>query len=188
VNLDTIDTNSNTEEFEGLAELPRDPSVDDLAYVIYTSGSTGLPKGVQVPHGAVGASTEGMIEACGVNNTWHALWFLNYVFDASYFDVFTVLGSGGTLSLADQDALMADLAGCVNAAGATQLMITPTIARLIAPEQVPTLKALLVCGEPITPETVSVWATRMDVYNGYGMFSLFSLAFSLSCLVLTGHV
>ncbi|KAK3307740.1 uncharacterized protein B0T15DRAFT_572053 [Chaetomium strumarium] len=162
VNLDTLDTSGST------AELPRWPSVDDLAYVIYTSGSTGLPKGVQVHHSAVGASTEGMIEACGVNDTWHVLWFLNYVFDASYFDVFTVLGSGGTISMADQDTLMTDLAGCVNAFGVTQLMITPTIAKLISPEQVPSLKALLVCGEPIMPETASVWATRMDVYNGYG--------------------
>ncbi|KAL2201513.1 hypothetical protein P885DRAFT_27215 [Corynascus similis CBS 632.67] len=151
----------------GDEKLP-EPSPSDLAYVIYTSGSTGLPKGVQVHHGAVGASTEGMIEACCVHDGWHVLWFLNYVFDASYFDVFTVLGSGGTISVADQDALMQDLAGCVNAVGARQLMITPTIAKLISPEKVPSLNTLLVCGEPITPEIASVWATRMDVYNGYG--------------------
>ncbi|KAK0660103.1 hypothetical protein QBC41DRAFT_43565 [Cercophora samala] len=164
INLDTVDT---TQHVDRLAEL-RDPSVGDLAYVIYTSGSTGLPKGVQVHHGAVGASTEGMIEACGIDSRWHVLWFLNYVFDASYFDVFTVLGSGGTISIADQDTLMQDLASCVNLVGAEQLMITPTISKLISPEAVPTLKALLVCGEPITPEIASVWATRMDVYNGYG--------------------
>ncbi|EAQ82934.1 hypothetical protein CHGG_10752 [Chaetomium globosum CBS 148.51] len=165
INLDTVDTTGDINTFAG--EL-LEPSVRDLAYVIYTSGSTGLPKGVQVHHGAVGASTEGMIEACNIDDKWHVLWFLNYVFDASYFDVFTVLSSGGTISIADQDTLMQDLAGCVNAFGAEQLMITPTISKLISPEQVPTLKALLVCGEPITPEVASVWATRMDVYNGYG--------------------
>lgn len=140
----------------------------DLAYVIYTSGSTGLPKGVQVSHGAVAASTEGMIEACNVNGEWRALWFLNYVFDASYFDVFTVLSSGGTICVADQDTLIDDLAGCVNAFSAKQLMITPSVSKLISPEQVPSLLTLLVCGEPITPELRSTWATKMDVYNGYG--------------------
>ncbi|KAK8095673.1 non-ribosomal peptide synthetase [Apiospora kogelbergensis] len=98
---------------------------DSLAYVIYTSGSTGLPKGVQVSHGAVGASTEGMIEACHVDQEWEALWFLNYVFDASYFDVFTVLGSGGTICIAPQESLIEDLAGCVNKFQVKQLMITP---------------------------------------------------------------
>ncbi|KUI65976.1 Nonribosomal peptide synthetase 7 [Cytospora mali] len=148
--------------------LPDNLSPNKLAYVIYTSGSTGIPKGVQVSHAAVAASTEGMIEACNVNENWHVLWFLNYVFDASYFDVFTVLGSGGTISLADQETMVNDLAGCVNHFQVKQLMITPTIARLISPDEVPTLQALLVCGEPITPDVVSQWASRMDVYNGYG--------------------
>jgi non-ribosomal peptide synthetase component F len=141
---------------------------DNLAYIIYTSGSTGLPKGVQVSHRAVAASTDGMIEACKVEKEWNVLWFLNYVFDASYFDVFTVLGVGGSISIADQDAMINDLAKYVNKFKVTQLMITPTISKLISPEDVPSLRALLVCGEPITPEVASVWATRMDVYNGYG--------------------
>ncbi|KAI5867000.1 hypothetical protein GGS23DRAFT_553089 [Durotheca rogersii] len=164
INFDTLDTSS----LDNSKVVLHNHSPQDLAYVIYTSGSTGLPKGVQVSHGAVAASTEGMIEACRVDHQWHVLWFLNYVFDASYFDVFTVLSSGGTISVADQDTLIADLASCVNRFGVTQMMLTPTISKLIAPDDVPTLKTLLVCGEPITPEVVETWATRMDVYNGYG--------------------
>ncbi|KAI1075121.1 hypothetical protein F5B20DRAFT_595274 [Whalleya microplaca] len=140
----------------------------DLAYVIYTSGSTGLPKGVQVSHAAIAASVEGMVEACKVDQSWHVLWLLNYVFDASYFDVFAVLGSGGTVSIADQDSLIGDLASCVNTFGVRQLMLTPTTSKLISPDEVPSIQTLLVCGEPITPELVETWATRMDVYNGYG--------------------
>jgi len=151
-------------------KLTPDISPSSLAYIIFTSGSTGLPKGVQVSHGAVAASTEGMIEACNVNKDWNVLWFLNYVFDASYFDVFTVLGCGGTISIADQETLVNDLAGCVNQFKVKQLMVTPTVSKLISPDDVPTLQALLVCGEPITPEVASTWASRMDVYNGYGKF------------------
>lgn len=149
--------------------LPVDHSPDGLAYIIYTSGSTGLPKGVQVSHSAVAASTQGMVEACKVNADWNVLWFLNYVFDASYFDVFTVLGSGGTICVVDQESLISDLAGYVNHFQVKQLMITPTISKLISPSQVPSLQTLLVCGEPITPEVVSTWASVMNVYNGYGM-------------------
>ncbi|KAL1962638.1 hypothetical protein VTN77DRAFT_9352 [Rasamsonia byssochlamydoides] len=145
-----------------------DLSPSNLAYVIYTSGSTGLPKGVQVSHSAVAASAEGMIEACKVDEQWRVLWFLNYVFDASYFDVFTVLGVGGTICIADQDTLVNDLASCVNKFNVKQLMITPTISKLISPDDVPSLETLLVCGEPITPEVAGIWASRMDVYNGYG--------------------
>lgn len=170
------------EDFEGIvinmdkiASLALQPEVlfgsaspTSLAYIIYTSGSTGLPKGVQVSHGAVAASAQGMIEACKVDADWNVLWFLNYVFDASYFDVFTVLGSGGTICVVEQESLINDLAGYVNHFGVTQLMITPTISKLISPAQVPTLKTLLVCGEPITPEVASTWASVIDVYNGYG--------------------
>ncbi|KAF4547717.1 AMP-binding enzyme 2 [Elsinoe fawcettii] len=144
------------------------PNPDDMAYIIYTSGSTGVPKGVQVSHSAVAASTEGMIEACGVNSTWRALWFLNYVFDASYFDVFTVLSTGGTLCIAEQDALINDLALYVNRFEVTKLMITPTVAKLITPADTPRLRTLLVCGEPITPHVTDVWASSIEVFNGYG--------------------
>ncbi|KAH6658496.1 hypothetical protein BKA67DRAFT_591458 [Truncatella angustata] len=164
INMDGIGTLKASND--SVAASTATPSA--LAYVIYTSGSTGLPKGVQVSHGAVAASTEGMIEACKVDHDWHALWFLNYVFDASYFDVFTVLGCGGTICVAPQDTLINDLAGCVRTFEAKQLMITPSISKLISPDEVPSLKALLVCGEPITPELGTTWASRMDVYNGYG--------------------
>ena len=139
---------------------------DNLVYVIYTSGSTGLPKGVLVSHRAVTASTEGMIEATGVDTSWVSLWVLNYVFDASYYDVFTLLSTGGVLCLAPQDTTISDLASLINNLDVTQVMLTPTIAKLLAPAQLPKLKVLLVCGEPITPEIAGVWASEKIVYNG----------------------
>lgn len=162
VNIDAVEADNSKATITSILS-PKDP-----AYIIYTSGSTGMPKGVQVSHAAVAASAEGMIEACKVDSEWHVLWFLNYVFDASYFDVFTVLGSGGTISIADQDTLVGDLASCINTFGVKQLMLTPTISMLISPSDVPIVKTLLVCGEPITPEVVETWASRMEVYNGYG--------------------
>lgn len=137
------------------------------AYLIYTSGSTGLPKGVVVPHSAVAASTEGMIEATAVTADWVSLWTLNYVFDAAYYDAFTVLSAGATLCVAPQDDVMSDLAGHINRMGVEQVMLTPTMAKLISggPGEVPGLKVLNVCGEKID-SNIQEWAKRIDVYNG----------------------
>jgi non-ribosomal peptide synthetase component F len=140
---------------------------DSVIYAIYTSGSTGLPKGVLVTHSAVTAATEGMIEATAVTSEWNALWVLNYVFDASYYDVFTLFTAGATLCLAPQDSLLSNLAGYINDMCIEQVMLTPTITKLISggPAQVPGLKVLNVCGERIDVNILE-WAKSVDVYNG----------------------
>ncbi len=142
-------------------------SPDSTAYVIFTSGSTGTPKGVLVPHSAVDASTRGMIEATATTRDWVSLWVLNYIFDASYYDVFTVLTCGAVLCVAPQDDILSDLAGHINDMGVEQVMLTPTITKLIrgGPSEVPRLKVLNVCGERIDTNILE-WAKSMDVYNG----------------------
>ena len=142
-------------------------SPDSTAYVIFTSGSTGTPKGVLVPHSAVDASTRGMIEATATTRDWVSLWVLNYIFDASYYDVFTVLASAAVLCVAPQDDILSDLAGHINDMGVEQVMLTPTITKLIrgGPSEVPRLKVLNVCGERIDTNILE-WAKSVDVYNG----------------------
>ena len=144
-------------------------SPDRIVYTIYTSGSTGIPKGVLVQHSAVVASTEGMIEATNVDSSWRSLWVLNYVFDASYYDIFTVFSAGGTLCVLAQDDLISDLTASINRFEVTQVMLTPTITKLISggPKSVPHLKILSVCGEKID-NNILEWAKSVDVYNGYG--------------------
>jgi len=161
--IDEIDLTPNDEHDLKLPELTEESPI----YSIYTSGSTGLPKGVLIHHSAVTASTEGMIEATGVTSDWNALWVLNYVFDASYYDVFTILSVGATLCLAPQEELLSNLSMYINDLNIEQVMLTPTITKLISggPAEVPRLKVLNVCGEKIDINILE-WARSVDVYNG----------------------
>ncbi|KTF30200.1 non-ribosomal peptide synthetase, partial [Xanthomonas translucens] len=73
------------------------------AYVIYTSGSTGRPKGVVMPHGPLLNLLQWEAEHCA-GAELHALRTLQFSalgFDASFQEIFSTLGTGGTLALID---------------------------------------------------------------------------------------
>ena len=162
--IDEVDLSLFHSENLPLSEL----KPQNLAYVLYTSGSTGRPKGVLITHESVAAASQGMMKAAAVTEQWRSLWALNYIFDGSYFDVFPLLGAGGTLLIVRQHLVFGDLAGYINRLGVTHLNITPTIAKTITPDEVPNLKVLIVGGEPLHSGIRDIWATRVKAYNNYG--------------------
>ena len=102
VNLDQIEAE--------LASRPAtDPSPagspDDVAYVIYTSGSTGKPKGVVVRHRAAVNTIDWVNQTFGVRPDDRLLFVTSLSFDLSVYDIFGVLGAGGSLRIADEHEL-----------------------------------------------------------------------------------
>ena len=83
------------------APVPVDP--DDPAYVIFTSGSTGTPKGVEVSHDAAANTCTDISTRFGVGPDDRVLALSALDFDLSVYDIFGVLGAGGTLVLPAED-------------------------------------------------------------------------------------
>ncbi len=92
---DVIQALPNVPEFA----LPQRAVPSDIAYVIFTSGSTGEPKGVTISHEAALNTIQAINLEYQV--TEHDLVFglSNLNFDLSVWDIFGVLGAGGTLVL-----------------------------------------------------------------------------------------
>lgn len=74
---------------------------DDLAYVLYTSGSTGEPKGVAIRQAGVLNAIVETNEHFAVTARDRVLGLTELHHDMSVYDIFGVLGAGGTLVLPD---------------------------------------------------------------------------------------
>jgi pyochelin synthetase len=101
--LRTMLTREDVAGIPAPASVPPAPasSPDDLAYVIYTSGSTGAPKGVMITHRAARTTVDDITARFGVTAADRVLGVAQLGFDLSVYDLFGVLGAGGTLVLPD---------------------------------------------------------------------------------------
>ena len=162
--LDKLDLTKNPDK---KPDVEVDPAC--LAYIIYTSGSTGQPKGVMIEHQSVSAAIGSIMSfERRENSNFKSLQFSNYVFDVSVYDIFVALSSGHTLCMAPTDRLLSDLGGVINEMEVDHCFLTPTVARLLDPESVPSLKVLTVGGESVTSDVVDKWSGDHRLMNGYG--------------------
>lgn len=129
----------------------------DPFFVIYTSGSTGEPKGVVLEHRAFMSSSSIFGSHIGIDNDSRVLQFSQYTFDVSLAEIFTTLTRGGCVCVPSEHERYNDLAGAINRMGVNHLNLTPTVAGLLRPEEVPNVKALCLAGEATTKENIEVW-------------------------------
>jgi amino acid adenylation domain-containing protein/non-ribosomal peptide synthase protein (TIGR01720 family) len=138
------------------------------AFVIYTSGSTGTPKGVVLEHRSVCTSVEAHGSVLQIGPGSRVLQFAAYVFDISIQDIFTTLMRGGCICVLSEQERMNDLAGAINRMDVNFACITPTVAGLLRPSDVPTLKTLTLAGEAVTKKVIDIWSGLASLNNCYG--------------------
>lgn len=157
---------------DSLASLKRNPSMfaqpENPCAVIYTSGSTGRPKGVVLEHRALVTSFAAHGSALGVGPEVRTLQFANYTFDISIQDIFTTLTRGGVVCVLSEHDRINDLAGAVQRLKANWLDLTPTVATYLNPLDMPSVKKLLLAGEPVTKTVLEVWGGHADIQACYG--------------------
>lgn len=150
-------------------------SPDDIAYVIFTSGSTGIPKGVVMEHKAASRSILEHAQryqhaSQGIRR--RSLQFSSYTFDASVVDIFAVLASGGCVCIPSESQGVDVLEMFIQQKQINFADLTPTVANLLKPSNMPSLKTLAVGGEMANRALLRKW-TGPDspvelMLNAYG--------------------
>ena len=140
----------------------------DPCYVIYTSGSTGKPKGVVIEHRALVTSAQAHGSPLGIGSGTRVLQFASYTFDNNLEEIFTTLMRGGVVCVPSDHDRLNDLAGAVSRLEANFMDLTPTVATYLNPDEMPTIKGMVLGGEALTKSVLKVWGGRVPIYNMYG--------------------
>ncbi len=106
---------------------------DNAAYVLYTSGSTGQPKGVVITHRALGNHMAWILSAFGFGPADKVLQKTPLSFDASVWECWAPLMSGGRLVIAAPDAHRDGVALLeeVTRGQVTVLQLVPSLLRVL---------------------------------------------------------
>ncbi|MFG3417706.1 amino acid adenylation domain-containing protein [Micromonospora sp. NPDC048063] len=136
------------------------PGPGDQAYIIYTSGSTGVPKGVIVGHGGLDALNSPT--PAGLDITADDVWLAasSFSFDASVWEMWGALSTGGRLVIADQADLVdrERLAALVRREAVTVVFQTPgalyrllpPYLRLLGADEVSSIRYVVLGGEALS--------------------------------------
>ncbi|KAI1299719.1 hypothetical protein F5Y03DRAFT_408665 [Xylaria venustula] len=141
---------------------------DNAAFILFTSGSTGKPKAVVQPHGAICTLFQSHSKSLHLDSCCRVFQFAAYTFDVSTMDIFTTLMQGGCLCIPSEADRRSNMAGFINRAKVNWADLTATVANLLYPHEVPTLKTLVLAGEAVQDEHLERWFGHVRLINCYG--------------------
>jgi amino acid adenylation domain-containing protein len=138
------------------------------AVVLFTSGSTGTPKGIVMEHVNLSTSILAHAGAMNVRPNSRSLHFASYAFDVSIYEIFNTLVIGGCVCVPSEHDRMNRLADFIRNQEVNWALLTPSTLSLFQPEDVPSLKTLVLAGEAVTRDPVDRWANKVRLINAYG--------------------
>ncbi|CAG8904533.1 unnamed protein product [Penicillium egyptiacum] len=143
-------------------------SPSSLLYCVFTSGSTGNPKGVQIEHGSFTTSTKAYIATSQMMPETRALQFASYAFDVSISDTLVTLAAGGCICVPSEEQRQSGLPEVVALYNVNWADFTPSVLRQFQPEQFPSLRNIILGGEPMLQADIDTWKPHVHLLNIYG--------------------
>ncbi|XMA14646.1 hypothetical protein WAI453_007437 [Rhynchosporium graminicola] len=160
------DQDTPGQETLGLAQKHGQKS---LAYAVFTSGSTGRPKGILMEHEAATTNIRAIVRALNLTSSTRLYQFSSYNFGICIIDHLSVLLAGGCLCIPSEDQRQDSLEQSIHSFRASHMIMTPTVAKLLQPMDLPHLRSIVVGGEFLAPGLVEILSERYHITFAYGL-------------------
>ncbi|KAL7934147.1 hypothetical protein V8C35DRAFT_327127 [Trichoderma chlorosporum] len=141
---------------------------NDVAYVLFTSGSTGVPKGIIMEHASLCTSQRDIAKRLGLTSSVRMLQFSSFVFDVSVGEIMLSLMHGGCVCIPSDYGRLNNLDGFIRDSNVTCAFLTPSFARTLRPQDVPSLELIVLAGEPVSQDVFDLWFGKTRLVNGWG--------------------
>ncbi|KAI9715398.1 MAG: NRPS [Chrysothrix sp. TS-e1954] len=141
---------------------------DQAAYIIFTSGSSGAPKGVVLEHRCLATSISSIATRLGYQRDFGVLQFSAFMWDACILDIFMPLLLGGRVCMPSEEARQSSLPSYIESKKVDWAFLTPTVLRMLSPNEVPGLKTVLSIGEVVDANAYETWGGVLRMFNCYG--------------------
>ncbi|KAJ6121119.1 Nonribosomal peptide synthetases (NRPS) [Penicillium sp. IBT 18751x] len=158
-----VRTNCHQEQSINTSILPR-----NAVYAAFSSGSTGKPKGVVIEHGAFYLRAMANNQVLSLGRHSRVMQFANYVFDVSNRDILYTLIFGGCICVPSESDRYNGLTAFMAEKKINWASLTPSLANILNPIEVPHLRHLILCGEPMTSLHIATWGEKLNLVNAYG--------------------
>ncbi|KAL2858790.1 hypothetical protein BJX68DRAFT_262327 [Aspergillus pseudodeflectus] len=158
-----------TPKYSGRSGAIRKPANSaNVAYSIFTSGSTGRPKGIIIEHRAFASSTMAYGPIIHLKPGIRVFQFASLTFDAAVMEILGTLIYGGCVCIPSDEERLNDIAGAIRRFDASWLFCTPSLASIMEPASVPSLKVIVCGGEMMSHEAMTKWSDKVHFINAYG--------------------
>ncbi|KAK1624740.1 putative nonribosomal peptide synthase, partial [Colletotrichum phormii] len=140
----------------------------NASYVLFTSGSTGTPKGLVMEHRSVCTALVAIGKRVGIHSGARMLQFASYVFDACIGEALGAFIAGASIHVPSEEMRMNSLREFIRDQEVTWALLTPAFIRTLAPDDVPSLKTLMLAGEAVGRDILRQWFGKVRLFNGWG--------------------
>ena len=140
----------------------------NASVVLFTSGSTGMPKGIVFQHDSISSAGEGYGAEADIGPGTRVFNFSAYTFDVGVLDVLVSLMRGACVCVPSDRSRLQDLAGAMNASKANWVLLTPTVADMLNPDDVPYMQSVWLGGEAVTKKSTDRWKDAVALSSAYG--------------------
>jgi len=137
-------------------------------YVCFTSGSTGRPKGAILSHSNVASALHHQLGPMGFNRSTRCYDFASFSFDVAIHNMLATLTAGGCLLVPSDSDRKSRLAASMEEFSTNYVSLTASVARLLDPMDMPSLKTIMLGGEPVTQDVVDKWWGKVELINSCG--------------------